>query len=194
MKSGGPSVPKAGARQHLENIPPAALRPGQPFNPYKLFTGIFIPEALVRNPQISSGAKIAYGRLVRYAGEDGDCHPSVKTLAREIGIRERQTQRYLAELAAHGFIRPVARLRAPRVRDTNGYIFLWHESFIGTNRRPAAPVSDVTPPPVSRLTPPMASFATSRKVSDVTPKESHLEESREEESQSSKDENDDEPA
>lgn len=147
----------------------AAPRPGQPFNPYKIFTGIFIPEALVRNPDISPGAKIAYGRLARYAGEDGDCHPSVKTLAREIGIRQRQAQRYLAELETHGFIRSFARYSSPNTRDTNGYIFLWHESLLGSLRRPVPPVSDVTPPPASLATPPV--------VSEMAPKESHREES-----------------
>ena len=43
--------------------PPAKLIPnlavGQPFNPYKLFTGIFVPEALVRFRGLSSGAKLA---------------------------------------------------------------------------------------------------------------------------------------
>jgi hypothetical protein len=153
------------------------LQEGQPFNPYGLFTGIFIPEALVRYPEISAGAKIAYGRLVRYAGQDGDCHPSVKTLAREIGVRERQTQRYLAELESNGFIRSFARFRGPSVRDANGYVFLWHPTFVGSIRNAATPVSSLTPPRVPLMTPRVASL--------VTPKESHREESQKKESQSS---------
>ena len=45
-----------------------SLQVGQPFNPFKLFNGIYIPEALVRAKGISAGAKLAYGRLTRYAG------------------------------------------------------------------------------------------------------------------------------
>jgi hypothetical protein len=36
---------------------PGALQVGQPFNPFRLFTGIFIPEALVRSSLVSPGAK-----------------------------------------------------------------------------------------------------------------------------------------
>ena len=50
-----------------------SLQIGQPFNPFKLFTGIFIPEALVRAKGVSPGAKLTYGRLSRYAGQDGSC-------------------------------------------------------------------------------------------------------------------------
>jgi hypothetical protein len=92
-----------------------SLEVGQPFNPFGLFNGIFIPEALVRARGISLGAKITYGRLARYAGEDGNCYPSVPTLAFEIGTCERQTQRYLAELEKKQFIR-----RLPRVSESGG--------------------------------------------------------------------------
>src|ERR1022692_3471771 len=68
------------------------FRVGQTFNPFRLFTGIFIPEAMVRYPHLSPSSKLAYGRLVRYAGEDGRCFPAVKTLAKEIGLRERRTR------------------------------------------------------------------------------------------------------
>jgi DNA-binding transcriptional MocR family regulator len=131
----------------------------------------------VRNPKISAGAKLAYGRLVRYAGQDGDCHPSVKTLANEIGLGERQTQRYLGELERNGFIRSSARFRGANIRDTNGYFFLWHETFVGSMRNSATPVSNVTPARVSQKTPTL--------VPDVTPQKSHGEESPIEESQSS---------
>jgi hypothetical protein len=79
-----------------------ALQIGQPFNPFGLFTGIFIPDALVRSKTLSAGAKLIYGRLARYAGQDGECHPAVRTLASEIGMSTRQTQNYLAELEGEG--------------------------------------------------------------------------------------------
>ena len=66
---------------------------GELFNPYKLFHGIFIPEALVRFRGVSPGAKLAYGRLVRYGGEDGECYPGVETLGREIGVKKRHVLR-----------------------------------------------------------------------------------------------------
>jgi len=84
---------------------PTGLMVGQPFNPYRLFTGIFIPEALVRSKLVSPGAKMAYGRLARYAGKDGRCFPAVSNLALEIGIGARQAQKYLAELEKAKLIR-----------------------------------------------------------------------------------------
>lgn len=101
----------------------------------------------------------------------------MNALAREMGVKERQAQRYLAELQARKFITAFARFRSPNIRDTNGYVFLWHETFTGSIRRPGTPVSNVTPPPASHQTPPL--------VSDMTPKESHPEESPRQESQSS---------
>jgi hypothetical protein len=51
-----------------------SLQPGEPFNPYRMFNGLYIPEGLARCPWISPGAKLAWGRLARYAGEDGRCY------------------------------------------------------------------------------------------------------------------------
>ena len=61
------------------------LKPGQRFNPFGMFNGIFIPGALMRAKGISLGAKVTYGRLARYAGQNGNCYPSVKKLATELG-------------------------------------------------------------------------------------------------------------
>ena len=56
--------------QHTEatgkEVPPRVV--GQAFNPYKFFTGIFIPEQICRYKGLSTGAKLIYGRLCRYAG------------------------------------------------------------------------------------------------------------------------------
>jgi len=71
-----------------------------PFNPYRRFTGIFIPESLVRCRWLSAGAKLAWGRLARHAGHDGPCYPTMKILGREIGIGERQVQKLEQKRAA----------------------------------------------------------------------------------------------
>jgi hypothetical protein len=103
---------------------------GQTFNPFRLFTGIFIPEAMVRYPHLSPSSKLAYGRLVRYAGEDGRCFPAVKTLAKEIGLRERRTRSCLAELESAAFIR-----RDIQPGRTTAFVFLWHQVFSGESPR-----------------------------------------------------------
>ena len=113
------------------------LRIGQPFNPYKLFTGIFIPEALVRYRGLTCGAKIAYGRLARFAGENGDCWPSVPTLASEMGIGATQARIYVHELRDERFIAIEQRPGTSGV-----YKFLWHEAFDGEigDKRKAPPL------------------------------------------------------
>lgn len=104
------------------------LQPGEPFNPYRMFNGLYIPEGLARCSWISPGAKLAWGRLARYAGEDGRCYPTMKTLGSEIGVGERQAQKYRAELEKAKLIRRVNRY-AGRARTSNAFEFLWHELF-----------------------------------------------------------------
>lgn len=143
----------------------AALEVGQPFNPFGLFNGIWIPEVLAKARGVSAGAKIIYGRLTRYAGPNGKCYPSVPTLAAEVAMSVRQTQKYLAELEAFELIR-----RVPRISDSgqtsNAYVFLWHRIF-------AQGMNEATPEGVTDAAP--------EGVNDRSPKESQIEESHSEE-------------
>src|SRR5215472_2249550 len=126
-----------------------------------MFTGLYIPEGLARCSRISHGAKLAWGRLARYAGEDGLCYPTVKTLAAEIGAGTRQARRYIAELERFQLIRRRNRF-ANRSQTSNGFEFLWHKLF----------ESGVTDPTGEGLSDPSA-----RGMSDVSAKESQIEES-----------------
>ena len=45
-----------------------------------------------------------YGRLCRYAGLDGAVHPSLPTLASELGIGKTQARTYVQELERKYFI------------------------------------------------------------------------------------------
>jgi len=145
------------------------LRPGEAFNPYRMFTGVFIPEGLARCSSVSAGAKLAWGRLARYAGDDGHCFPTVKSLGGEIGASVRQTQRHLTELEANHLIQ-----RLPRVSESgqtsNVYLFLWHSIFEGPVKQTAPGVTDTAPEGVTDVTP--------EGVTDVSPKESQSEESQ----------------
>ena len=130
-----------------------------------MFNGLYIPEGLARCNLISPGAKLAWGRLARYAGEDGLCYPTVKTLAAEIGGGTRQTRRYIAELEHFQLIRRRNRF-ANRAQTSNGFEFLWHELF----------ETGVTGSIGEGLSDPSA-----RRRSDVSAKESQTEESHSEE-------------
>jgi hypothetical protein len=137
------------------------LKPGQPFNLFGMFNGIFIPEALVRAKGVSLWAKITFGRLARYAGQNGNCYPSVKTLATELATSERQTQRYLGELERYELIRRIPRI-SESGQTSSAYVFLWHPLF-------EEGMTDMAPEGVTNMTP--------EGVPDPSPKESHSEES-----------------
>ena len=142
-----------------------SVQPGEPFNPYRMFIGLFIPEGLARSTSISAGAKLVWGRLARYAGENGRCYPTMKTLGSEIGVGERQAQKYIVELEKAKLIRRVRRF-VGRAQTSNEFEFLWHELFeTGANDRSGEGVNDNSLPPVN----------------DSSPKESQIEESHIEE-------------
>ena len=142
-----------------------SLQPGEPFNAYRMFNGLYIPEGLARCHWISAGAKLVWGRLARYAGENGRCYPTVKILAAEIGLGERLGQKYVAELERASLIRRVSRFDH-RSQMSNEFEFLWHEMFIqGVNDRSGEGVNDDS----------------LRGVNDRSPKESQIKESHDEE-------------
>lgn len=99
---------------------------GETFNPYRMFTGIFIPEAVCRYRSISAIEKLIYGRLMRYAGENGDAYPAVPTLADEIGLGDTQCRIHIDALVDDGFIKIE---RRPGKSDV--YSFLWHKCYDG---------------------------------------------------------------
>jgi hypothetical protein len=82
-----------------------SMSPGEPFNPWNKFRGSFIPEAIHRNPDITLAEKSVLARLLRYAGQDGRCHPHMDELALEVGLSERHVRRAVATLEKRGLIR-----------------------------------------------------------------------------------------
>ncbi len=58
---------------------------GQPFNPYRGVCGFYPPNAVRRQRGIGDGQKFLYECLVRYAGKNGQCYPSILTLADDLG-------------------------------------------------------------------------------------------------------------
>jgi Helix-turn-helix domain len=112
----------------------SARKPGEPFNPYGLFNGIFIPEAICKYRGLSLGAKMIYGRLCRYAGRNGAVYPAIPTLASELGIGKTQARTYVQELERKDFIavdRENRHFSPNGSGGSNRYIFLWHVAFDG---------------------------------------------------------------
>lgn len=135
------------------------MKIGEVFNPYKLFVGVYIPNAMLRHKGLSHGAKITWGRLAQYAGENGQAWPSYETLAAELGIKRRQVITYVNELKEHNFIKTIP------TGKSNKFIFLWHEVLEDSLRG-----AGYDTPEVQDTAP--------HEVQDTTPKENHLRESR----------------
>lgn len=108
----------------------SGLVEGQRFNPYKLFTGVFIPIALLRYGGIGLPAKVMWGRLAMFAGEDGRCYPKQETLADELGLKVRQVRNLLVELEKEGFIARDKAEGLDRLHHKNdSYSFIFHAIF-----------------------------------------------------------------
>jgi hypothetical protein len=105
-----------------------SLEVGQPFNPFGMFHGIWVPECVARCRWLSAGAKLTLARLVRYGGRNGKCFPTMETLGQEVGVGERQAQKYVAELERHHLVRRISRYFRG-AQTSNGFEFLWHELF-----------------------------------------------------------------
>lgn len=114
---------------------------GQPFKPYKLFVGAFLPNALLECHEISPSAKIAWARLAQFSGKNGKAHPKLATLALKIGLSERQTQRVITELESAGFIQTIKATGQQRLLHfPDTYIFLWHPC-LDVNRSPGPDIN-----------------------------------------------------
>lgn len=98
------------------------------FNPYKLFNGSFVPEAVSRIPrkELSDGAKLVYGRLMRYSGKHGICKPKRKTIMGEVGYASLSTlDRKITELVEFKLLEKVQR----GLHKSNEYFFPMHPIF-----------------------------------------------------------------
>lgn len=107
------------------------MKVGEPFNPKGIFKGIYVPDAICRDHELSSGAKVCYGRLCWFCDQDGNVEAAVTEIAAAIGLHERQTRTYLAELDAAGLIRRLIR----GGQKTNAYEFLWDERLSRSLRK-----------------------------------------------------------
>ena len=81
-----------------------AVRVGAPFNPYRVFQGVFAPYWIFEHRGISTGAKLCYIRLLGFAGKDASCYPSLETLGTSLGVSERQARDYVKELERAGLL------------------------------------------------------------------------------------------
>lgn len=63
-----------------------------------------ISRVAMRSELVSKDAKAVYALICSYTGEAGFCFPSVKSMAKDLGVSEVSIKRYIGELVRHKFI------------------------------------------------------------------------------------------
>lgn len=63
-----------------------------------------LPNDLLADPRLSSGAKVAYAMLLRYAWHNASCLQGQDTLARDMGLKARMVRNHLSELKALDYL------------------------------------------------------------------------------------------
>ena len=154
--------------------------PGDAYNPWRMFNGCFIPNAVLRCPELSARAKLVFGRLCQYAGENGEAFPSYRSLAREVGVERRCAMKAVKELEEFRLIKSVSRWRNDGAPASNVYVFLWHEIFQDAAAGPTPGVHNDTIGGIHRDTTPWCSnvhqMVSTRAPKKIQTKESNFEE------------------
>lgn len=112
---------------------------GTTYHPYRAHPSFSMtPDTLCRRKEISPGAKLVFGYLVRCSGKDGLAFPSMGTIAETHGISDRQARRFVAELEKLQLIRRVSRFKDNQQK-SNCFEFIWQEWMNDTRTVVSAP-------------------------------------------------------
>ena len=63
-----------------------------------------VPNFVLESHKISSGAKLVYAMLLKYAWQNDHCFPGQEALARHMGCSRRSVIRFMKELTRKGFV------------------------------------------------------------------------------------------
>ncbi len=105
------------------------MRVGEPYVPWGMFAGAYIPLGLAAYTGISASAKLIWAMLNHHAGDAGVTWASQADVAEECGLSRRTVNAGLAELKSERFIYVVGKKNRRVV-----WGFLWHESLEGCVR------------------------------------------------------------
>lgn len=64
-----------------------------------------LPYMVLRDTDLSIGARLSYAVLLMYAWQDGATFAGQVKMAKDVGVSERQLRDYLQELQSNGYIR-----------------------------------------------------------------------------------------
>jgi hypothetical protein len=117
------------------------VKPGDPFNPHKRFLVVCIPDQIMEADWLQPNDKLVLGRLMRFAGQNGDCRPSHAALAKGCALTVDQVRHSLGRLLGANLIS--AKFRPGT---SSRYVFLWHEVY-GTSVPESRPPRENEPQP-----------------------------------------------
>ncbi len=63
-----------------------------------------VPNFILRNPDISAGAKVVYAMFLSYAWHNDSCFPGQDRLAEDMGLTRPRVTQLISELESAGFI------------------------------------------------------------------------------------------
>ena len=63
-----------------------------------------VPNFILSNDKLSTGAKLTYAMMLRYAWEKDHCFPGQQRMSEDAGMGKRSVVRYIKELEDTGFI------------------------------------------------------------------------------------------
>ena len=64
-----------------------------------------VPKFILKDPNLSLGAKVTYSALLGYAWDNASVFPGQATLAKEMGVTERHVRRFISELKTAELLR-----------------------------------------------------------------------------------------
>ena len=64
-----------------------------------------VPNFILRDPNLSIGAKVAYAMFLSYAWNDNECFPGQDRLASDVGMSRSRVTEFIGELQGAGLIK-----------------------------------------------------------------------------------------
>ncbi|MFZ5572177.1 MAG: helix-turn-helix domain-containing protein [Thermodesulfobacteriota bacterium] len=106
------------------------IKPGEAFLLYQVFNSGYLPEPLLETDLLTNTEKICMTKLNQFSGQNGQCYPSLRTLAKSIKISMRQVNRVINALVEKGFLikRAPSNRQKGQHRSTR-YYHAWHPIY-----------------------------------------------------------------
>lgn len=107
------------------------MKTGDKYNPYMTFQGCIVPNCIMERTDLTTSAKLCFGRLAQYAGKNGLCFPSLKQLSEGLGVSEATAERAIKDLISANLIEKKSPAGVQKLMHIhNTYTFVWSDSFL----------------------------------------------------------------